>query len=620
MSESRSQAGWIRELAVRLCTAPAMWLTALRRRDAVRELRSLAGYLEREVFPAAQKRRQDWLTLLARSGDPGLAVDDADHVAEHILPGTKRIARAIEAIGLSGVRLDTRLEAGQVVNAVLLALRAGPYLASAETVEDRRPAFSPRRVAGQLRSGDGVHRYCAVMRVNRASDLFEVENAYCELFYSRVVNRLMHRFSRTRDHRALLHAAPWAGIVVVLLGALAGGLWLVHPVVGVLAVAMLLVAAAVTVGYLVATLGSVQYDREHRDALLRDRLREVASLSHFPVNNPNPVIKLRPDGELIYRNPATATLLRDLGFEPDAVEEVLPEDYRQWIRATADGDEPGGEREVTRHGRTFRFTVSRFSGEPAVLLAGVDVTHLKRLETRLRDANESLEENVHARTLELLLTRDVTIMSLAKLAEIRDHETGEHLERTRSYVRTLAEHLREHPRFAASLPDRDAVDMLYRSAPLHDIGKVGVPDSVLNKPGKLTVAEFSLMKKHPIYGGDALRWAEIRLGSNSFLRVAREIAYSHHERWDGSGYPYGLAGEDIPTSARLMALADVYDALRTARPYKPPFPHAKAREIILQGRETHFDPAVVDAFIRCEPQFQDIARQFADRDHPAQGL
>ena len=213
---------------------------------------------------------------------------------------------------------------------------------------------------------------------------------------------------------------------------------------------------------------------------------------------------------------------------------------------------------------------------------------------------------------ELALTRDVTILSLATLAETRDNETGAHILRTQRYVRVLADHLSNHDDFSTELT-RENIDLMYKSAPLHDVGKVGIPDAILLKPGKLTDDEFVIMKTHAQLGADALAVAEKELGSNSFLRYAREIALSHHEKWDGSGYPQGLAGHDIPLSGRLMAVADVYDALISKRVYKPAFPHEKAMEIIRQGSAQHFDPAVVDALDACEAQFQDIARQFGDQ-------
>ena len=215
------------------------------------------------------------------------------------------------------------------------------------------------------------------------------------------------------------------------------------------------------------------------------------------------------------------------------------------------------------------------------------------------------------KTEELQRTRDVTIMSLASLAETRDNETGAHLLRTQRYILSLARHLKNHADFKDSL-DEETIELLFNSAPLHDIGKVGIPDHILLKPGRLTPEEFTIMKTHASLGGDALRRADKSLGSNSFLRLAREIAYSHHEKWDGSGYPRALAGRDIPLAGRLMALADVYDALISTRVYKPAFPHTKAKEILLEGRGFHFDPDIIDAFLAVEGEFVQIAKEYSD--------
>jgi putative two-component system response regulator len=208
---------------------------------------------------------------------------------------------------------------------------------------------------------------------------------------------------------------------------------------------------------------------------------------------------------------------------------------------------------------------------------------------------------------------------MASLAETRDPETGGHIKRTKEYIRTLAEYLKSHPRFSHFL-NNESIDLLYKSAPLHDIGKVGVPDSILLSHEKLTPDEWEEMKKHSVYGRDALLAAGAQLGENSFLRFAREIAYSHHERWDGTGYPEGLSGEEIPISGRLMALADVYDALISKRVYKRPFPHAKAVEIIEEDKGKQFDPDVVDAFLNLEDKFRTIALRFADFDEEKAAL
>lgn len=243
---------------------------------------------------------------------------------------------------------------------------------------------------------------------------------------------------------------------------------------------------------------------------------------------------------------------------------------------------------------------------------------LQAARLALEQHNQQLEQLVNERTREVELTQDVTILCMASLAETRDTDTGNHIRRTQHYVRILAQALRSHPRFQTELTEHN-INLLFKSAPLHDIGKVGVPDNVLLKPAKLTDDEFGVMKHHTTAGRDAIARAEAWLANaspkaaeHSFLRYAREIAYSHQEKWDGSGYPEGLAGEAIPLSARLMAVADVYDALISKRVYKPAMPHTEAVAIIAKGSGSHFDPDVVSAFLHCEAAFADIAQQFGD--------
>jgi putative two-component system response regulator len=244
-----------------------------------------------------------------------------------------------------------------------------------------------------------------------------------------------------------------------------------------------------------------------------------------------------------------------------------------------------------------------------------------RNHLELKAHRDKLEELVAERTDELLLTRDVTIQTMAVLAETRDNETGGHIQRTQHYVRVLAEHLRNtNPEYRTLLSD-GYIDLLFKSAPLHDIGKIGVPDAILLKPGRLTSEEFQEMKKHTEYGRNAIIQAESMLGSdNSFLSLAREVAYSHHEKWDGSGYPLGLSGRDIPLSGRLMALADVFDALISKRVYKPPFPLPRVKSIIVEGRGAHFDPELVDAFMAEAEMFRRIGITYADTDEERQSL
>lgn len=226
---------------------------------------------------------------------------------------------------------------------------------------------------------------------------------------------------------------------------------------------------------------------------------------------------------------------------------------------------------------------------------------------------EPEELQVRLRVGERLLnleSRDVTIFALAKLAESRDPETGAHLDRIREYCRVLCEHLVKHGPYVGQV-DGDYVRLVYLTSPLHDIGKVGIPDHVLLKPGKLTPEEFGIMMEHTLIGGQTLDAALQNRPDVEYLRMARDIALSHHEKFDGSGYPHRLRGQEIPLCGRIVALADVYDALTTKRIYKDAFPHAEARSIIVEGSGKHFDPAIVDAFLANEDKFMTIRQRLA---------
>lgn len=262
---------------------------------------------------------------------------------------------------------------------------------------------------------------------------------------------------------------------------------------------------------------------------------------------------------------------------------------------------------------------------PGIVRARVKAQlELKAARDRLASQNEWLDREVHRRMRENELVRDLSMQSLAMLAELRDMETGMHIMRTQRYVEILAHELEHHPRFEPALKD-GRLDMVVRAAPLHDLGKVGIPDAVLRKPGKLTPEEWDVMRTHAALGAEAIQRAmdtvllnldaasvEDARGAFDFLKVAQEIALSHHEKWDGSGYPNGLKGEDIPTSGRLMALADVFDALTCRRVYKDAFDFDRAIGIINEGCGKHFDPEVVAAFHTNLERFIETANRLAD--------
>lgn len=257
---------------------------------------------------------------------------------------------------------------------------------------------------------------------------------------------------------------------------------------------------------------------------------------------------------------------------------------------------------------------------PPILSARVrNHLRLKEVANFLRDRNAFLETEVQRRTEEsrrraeeARVAQETIMISLASIAEARDNETGNHILRTQHYVRALAEQLRTHPRFSEQLHD-EMIDLLFKAAPLHDIGKVGIPDRILMKPGRLTDDEMTIMQTHTTIGHDAIERTMMRVGERvPVLEVAKEIALSHQEKWDGSGYPLGLAGDAIPLAGRLMAVADVYDALISRRVYKEPIPVPETIEIMARGRGSHFDPDILDAFLDLRDRFLEIQERFID--------
>ena len=226
-----------------------------------------------------------------------------------------------------------------------------------------------------------------------------------------------------------------------------------------------------------------------------------------------------------------------------------------------------------------------------------DRTEKKKMEMDLLESYRKVHE-----------ARTATILGLAKLAEYRDEGTGTHLERIREYARIIAQQLSMNARFSDRI-DQQYIDDIYQSSILHDIGKVGTPDALLLKPAKLTKEEFNIIKRHTLMGGDAIKAIESQIEGQSFLAMGKEIAYNHHEKWDGSGYPRGLKGEAIPLSARIISLADVYDALTTKRFYKEAYSHDKAKRMIMELKGKHFDPEIVDAFLAVQATFNHVRRE-----------
>lgn len=237
-------------------------------------------------------------------------------------------------------------------------------------------------------------------------------------------------------------------------------------------------------------------------------------------------------------------------------------------------------------------------------------THLRlaRLQQELEEYNHNLEEKVSEQVNEISDSQLATIMALAKLAEYRDEDTGQHIERIQYFCRELVTRLAEKKDYKDEITPL-FIDNIIHASPLHDIGKVGIPDHILLKPGRLTPMEFEVMKTHTVIGYELLQSVKERYTRNSFINIGIEISRSHHERWDGNGYPDGLAGRDIPLAARIVALADVYDALRSKRPYKDGFDHETSVKLILEGKGTQFDPGIIDAFVELGPTFEWVYRE-----------
>ncbi len=236
-----------------------------------------------------------------------------------------------------------------------------------------------------------------------------------------------------------------------------------------------------------------------------------------------------------------------------------------------------------------------------------------------KDYNLKLEERVSEQVQQITVGQQATIFALAKLAASRNLETGEHLQRMCEYSKVISEKLQLLPKYT-SVIDEDFIRNIYAASPLHDIGKVGIPDKILLKIDKLTKEEFAIMKTHTIIGGKTLMEVDQQHPGNDFVYVGIEIAESHHEMWDGNGYPYGLAGENIPLAGRILALGDVYDAHISKRVYKEAFSHAKSRGIILSGSGKNFDPDIVDAFVSSEDEFIAISKRYVDTEKETTSL
>ena len=582
-------------------------------RNAIFSVKPLAYHLENDIFPDLIKKRVRWLVLepvMNESGEKNLTGTAEKNT--YAFPGTGDVCDFMMKNGIGKLKFNTSLEYNQIIEAFLIYAFSVSILTNKNYNPVKKSRWlSKKQIASQILSDKGLHLFCSDMRYFRDEKVFEVDYTYCELMMSRFMSQLTSMNSKFGDHRMFFSLGP----------GLAGGSFLFFALVAVLYAfniniiiymwILLTILFPAFLWGLMITFGSLKYEKEHDELLKDEYMRHENILARFPETNPNPIIQVGKNGEIKYANPATFELLKHVSGEMQP-EAILPVDFKK-IAAGYDEEPKGLQSEIKVADKYLKYLISFFQEDRSLIFAGNDISDLRNTELQLRDLNNNLETLVDKRTKELYLTQDITIMCLAGISEVRDPETGAHIDRTRTYVRALAEHLKEHPKYREFLSGR-MVDLLYKSAPLHDIGKVGVPDSILLKPGKLTDDEFDIMKLHTDFGARALEKAVESLGFDSFLDVGMEIAQSHHEKWDGSGYPQGLSGESIPFSARLMALADVYDALISKRVYKEAFSHEKAAAIIFEGDGKHFDPVVVEAFRNIEQDFIDIAKDFPDPD------
>ena len=332
-----------------------------------------------------------------------------------------------------------------------------------------------------------------------------------------------------------------------------------------------------------------RWDIDHRVGrqYWSDSLYDILQIDHALTPSRELFLQRVNPEDLLHIQNTTRTLMTKHGEWNDRYRLMMPDGSMRWVQVLIHTEFDALDQPVRSYG-TLQ-----------------DITEMKQAEDALERYSKQLEELVSEKVKEISESQMATIFALVKLAESRDDETGAHIERTAGFCRLLSEKAREISKYREIIDD-EFISTIYRASPLHDIGKVGISDLILLKPGKLTPEEFAIMKTHVEIGYQTLKNIDKRYQNNAFVQMGLDITRYHHEKWDGSGYLFELKGEAIPLSARIMALADVYDALRSKRVYKPAFTHEKALEIIEEGRGKHFDPSLVDIFLASHEEFREM--------------
>ncbi|MCG8551166.1 MAG: hypothetical protein MI799_12255, partial [Desulfobacterales bacterium] len=411
------------------------------------------------------EKRVKWLTIKSgKSDDPNRCLAGQYEKTEISFPGMERFCSILTQKRINALELNTHLESNQIIETMLILLWVLPVAESCGIKAAGFWTWNRKAIAGGMLTNSGFHRFCADMKLDLVNRVYKVDYTYCELFMAKLVKKYALVFSSFSDHRAYFSLAPVTAIAAFVLFSLPVILMLNQFEIWTVLWLPAIVLPPVAVWLIMHVFGAMQYDMEHRNHLLDEYTRREKVLARFPEVNPNPIYKVSKRGEIVYVNPAAAKLLENAQISKDKIESVLPVNYLALSEKSLVRHEPL-DVEFTFGEKVFRYLVSPFIEDQTVLFAGNDITYLRKIETELLDINANLESLVRQRTKEVELTQDATITCLASLAEVRDPETGEHIERTRTYVKALAVHLKSNPRYSEQLDDR-TIALLFNSAPL----------------------------------------------------------------------------------------------------------------------------------------------------------